>query len=165
MVKSTPGPITNEPVVALNAVVRGVFAGRLTPADCRLLLCVRIVQALAAGAIAWTTVPAGRRALKAIRPLAISCRGAVPEARILWAFEASGRWQVGRATCLARAMAAEALLEGTDRPPRIAVGVTLPAAGFLKSHAWIERDGRVLVGGSESSRQYVPFVEWNSGAI
>jgi transglutaminase superfamily protein len=149
-------------LAAVKAVVRGVRKGRLTAADCRLLACVRVLQAVAFATLACRPLPAARRALAQIRPLASAWCGAIPEARIIWAFEASAYWRIGRARCLARALAAEVLLPATDRPVMMIIGITPPTNGLLKSHAWIERDGSVLVGGSESRRQYLPFVAWNS---
>src|SRR5881398_2794783 len=51
-------------------------------------------------------------------------------------------------TCLVRALVAEMLLTGIDRPMRLMIGVRRAADSRLESHAWIERDGRVIVGGA-----------------
>ena len=160
----TLAPRNNDTVIATTALVRGVFDGRLTVADCRLLLCVRAVQALATTAVRFAAVPAIRRAFIAIRPLVLACRGAAPEARVLWAFAAIRRSSVGNARCLARALAAEVLLDPAAEPHRMVIGVSVTAPGVPKSHAWIERNGEVLLGGPESSATYVPIIDWSSGA-
>jgi hypothetical protein len=150
--------------VVPRAIVHRVRIGQLTAADCRLLACVRILQAFACAALASLRVGTVRTALARIRPLAMAWCGPASEARVVWAFEASARWRIGSATCLARALAAEALLPPADPPPTMVIGVAPPTAGVLKSHAWIERDGRVLIGGGDSLRDYVPLVAWGDRA-
>jgi hypothetical protein len=149
--------------VATIAVLRGVVDGRLTAADCRLLACVQVVLALAAAAVSCATIPAARAALRRVRPWAIFLGGPAPETRVVWAIEASGRWPAGHSTCLTRALAAELLLQPGDRPLRVVIGVASPVDGHLTSHAWIERDGRVLIGGCESRQHYIPLIAWNGG--
>jgi hypothetical protein len=156
-------PAGNEPFVVFNALIRGIRDGRVTAADCRLLVAVCIVQLLALAAVARVPIPAARRALVRIRRSALALRGAASEARVIWAIEATGRWRVGGSSCLARALAAELLLPPAVQPPTVVVGVTSLAGGRLKSHAWIERDGRVLIGGGESRREYLPLVTWSGG--
>lgn len=163
--KIVPGsPNTNDAVVTLKAVGRGVLDGRLTAADCRLLLCVRLTLALATTLVRRTTLPSARRVLAILGPMILAVRGAVPEARILWALAAAERRDVGRGRCLARALAADLLIDGTACPHEIVIGVTSPAPGLLKSHAWIERDGRVLIGGDKSIDRYSRLVAWPGGA-
>jgi len=52
---------------------------------------------------------------------------------------------VPRATCLTQALAAGALLHRTGRKPLIRIGVAKDAD--LKAHAWVECEGRVVLGG------------------
>ena len=149
-------------MLTLKAVVRGVFDGRLTAADCRLLLCVRVTLALATALVARTSLPTARRIIVALRPAVLASRGTVHEQRILWALTAAERLSVGRGRCLARALAADALLDRAGTPHRLVIGVATEAPGTLRSHAWIERNGRVLLGGAQSASQYVPVVDWVS---
>ena len=151
-------------LLVLKAVVRRLLKSELTAADCRLLACVRVLQAFAAASIACATVPSARQALAKIRPVAVALSGSAPEARIVWAFEASARWKIGHATCLARALAAEVLLPPTNHPLVVIIGITPPRNGVLNSHAWVERHGRVLIGGSDARRRYLPLVSWTSCA-
>jgi hypothetical protein len=148
---------------ALKAVVRGVRDGRLTAADCRLLVCVRLAQAFALLGITCAPVPAVRRALGRFRPWAIALGGRAPESRVIWAINASARCQAGHSTCLARALAAELLLPPAGTPLTVVIGVMPPVDGRLKSHAWLERNGRVVMGGDESRRDYFPLIAWTGG--
>jgi len=83
-----------------------------------------------------------------------------PEARIAWAIEAAGRRLPWISTCLVRALAAELFL-GNSRNGHIRIGVRRSAAGTLESHAWFERDGRTIVGGSPVA--YVDFMTLDAG--
>lgn len=77
------------------------------------------------------------------------------EARLVWAVGAAGR-AVPRTTCLVRALAAQALLARHGRPSQLRLGVARGPDGALLAHAWLEREGRVLVGGVVTER-YVPL--------
>lgn len=68
------------------------------------------------------------------------------ENQIIWAIKASSRF-VPRATCLTQAMAARMLLSSYGHEANLRIGV-LRKDDELKAHAWLEKDGRVLIGGS-----------------
>ena len=53
---------------------------------------------------------------------------------------------VPAATCLPQALAAEALLTRGGLPADLRIGVMKEASGKLLAHAWVESDGRVVVG-------------------
>jgi hypothetical protein len=152
----------------LRALTRGiqrVFDRRLSGADCCLLASVALIEAAATAAMAITTVSRARRFLGRIRPAVAAAVRRTTEPRLVWAIEASARWRFGRATCLARALAAEVLLQPSEhdaQSQRIVIGVTSPRAGVLRSHAWLERDGRILTGGADSPRLYERLVAWDS---
>jgi len=63
--------------------------------------------------------------------------------RIEWAVAAASRRIPGARTCLARAVAAEALYRAAGLPAELRIGVNLAAS--FKAHAWVEAGGRVLV--------------------
>jgi hypothetical protein len=75
--------------------------------------------------------------------------------RIVWAVGAAGRL-VPRTTCLARALAAQALLARRGHASELRLGVAGGAGRVFEAHAWLERDGRVLIGGPVDER-YVPL--------
>lgn len=85
-------------------------------------------------------------------------RVSAPE-RVAWAVAAAGRY-VLKATCLVKALAGQALLARRGHAARLCIGVAKPA-GRLEAHAWLECEGRVLLGGSEADR-YAGLVEWES---
>jgi Transglutaminase-like superfamily len=78
-----------------------------------------------------------------------------PVQRVVWAVGAAARL-VPRATCLVRALAAQTLLARRGYASELRLGVSGGLSRTFEAHAWIERDGQVLVGGPVDPR-YVPF--------
>jgi hypothetical protein len=145
---------------ALQAIARALFTRRISAGDWRLLACVRVMQALALAAVGCAPIPTVRRWLARLRPLARACAGPVSEGRILWAIDASARYRAATSTCLTRALAAEWLLGSAGAPRTMVIGVARPGGGVIHAHAWLERDGRVIVGGADATRAYVPLAAW-----
>jgi hypothetical protein len=91
----------------------------------------------------------------ATRPLAPSGSGgwgvkATPE-RIAWAVNVASQY-VPAAACLSRALAAEVLLAWHGYPAQLRIGVAKGARGQLEAHAWLEREGQILIGGAVHDR-------------
>jgi len=83
------------------------------------------------------------------------------EERVVWALEVSGRRLAGLSTCLVRALVAELLLGSPGQPTRLTIGVRHGTNGStLESHAWVAREGRVVIGGPSDG--YISLVEWSS---
>lgn len=78
---------------------------------------------------------------------------AAADLRLLQLVEAIGRRQRPTPTCLAKAAAAFLLLRRRGRAVRLVVGARKTASGF-DSHAWLEHDGIVVLGGVVAS--YAP---------
>lgn len=64
---------------------------------------------------------------------------------------------VPRATCLPRALAALVLLRSRSVPARLQIGVTRDGAGKLDGHAWVESEGRIVVGRLSNLGGYTPL--------
>jgi len=75
--------------------------------------------------------------------------------RIVWIVAAAAPL-VPRATCLVRALSAQALLARRGYASQLRLGAAGGRGRPFEAHAWIERDGQVLVGGPVDAR-YVPF--------
>ena len=83
-------------------------------------------------------------------------RGGGPSVeRIVWAVGAADRL-VPRTTCLVRALAAQALLARRGHASELRLGVGGGSGRAFEAHAWLERDGRILIGGPVEAR-YVPL--------
>ncbi|HEY7233324.1 MAG TPA: lasso peptide biosynthesis B2 protein [Gemmatimonadaceae bacterium] len=68
-------------------------------------------------------------------------------ATIVWAVEAVGR-RIPRATCLTQAIAGKLMLDAAGEQAELCLGVARAEDGALRAHAWLERDGRALLGGA-----------------
>jgi hypothetical protein len=88
------------------------------------------------------------------RPRSRSASGP-PVERIVWAVEAADRL-VPRTTCLVRALAAQALLGRRGYASQLRFGVAGGSGRTFEAHAWLERDGHVLIGGPVEGR-YIPM--------
>ena len=69
--------------------------------------------------------------------------------QIAWAVEAASR-RIPHASCLTQALATQLLLGFFGYGSRICLGVGRSEEGEFRAHVWVERDGRVLIGGAES---------------
>ena len=75
---------------------------------------------------------------------------------IAWAVTAASRY-VPRATCLTQALAAQVLVERAGLPSRVCLGVARGDGASFEAHAWLESEGRIVVGGPAIER-FIPLV-------
>lgn len=78
--------------------------------------------------------------------------------RIVWAVEAVAPRLLPARPCLPQALAARALLARRGVATTFHIGVAATPAAGLQAHAWLERDGQVLVGGADAPTRYVRLV-------
>jgi Transglutaminase-like superfamily len=95
--------------------------------------------------------PTLRKVLSLISPLIAGGGEAWSEDLLVWAVGAASRY-VPRATCLAQALAIQLVLKQSGRPASIHIGVNGVEGDHLDAHAWVESQGRILIGGSDLSR-------------
>jgi len=82
-----------------------------------------------------------------------SKEGAVDE--LAWAVEAASRY-VPRATCLVQALALQALCARRGQATTLRIGVAHGERRELEAHAWLEGEGRILIG-SRGSTGFAPL--------
>ena len=70
--------------------------------------------------------------------------------RVVWVVSVASQY-VPRATCLTQALAAQILLGRDGHPTQLRVGVAKSEEGRLEAHAWLENQGKVIVGGGDLS--------------
>ena len=80
-----------------------------------------------------------RRAVAPDRPETLSVD------RIAWAVRLCSRC-LPAFTCLTQALAAQLLLKHTGHQAHLRIGVAKGKDGRLEAHAWVESDGRIVVG-------------------
>lgn len=73
--------------------------------------------------------------------------------RVTWAVRVTSRY-VPAATCLTQALATLALLAGVGQPANIRIGIAKGGVGKLHAHAWVEIEGKVIIGKSADLAQY-----------
>ena len=69
--------------------------------------------------------------------------------KIIWAVEAVST-RVPHATCLTQAICAKLLLRWSGLRSDLCLGVAYSVSGALQAHAWLEREGRTILGGAVS---------------
>ncbi|TAJ26291.1 MAG: lasso peptide biosynthesis B2 protein [Nitrospirae bacterium] len=65
--------------------------------------------------------------------------------RLAWLVNIAGRYSFIKATCLKQALVLSWLLERRGFSTLLRIGVSRHA-GALKAHAWLEQDGRIILG-------------------
>lgn len=80
----------------------------------------------------------------------------LPVERVAWAVEATSRHTPGAKTCLTQALATQVLLARRGHPALLRIGVAKGEQKQFQAHAWVESEGKVVIGGSEPGR-YTPL--------
>ena len=111
----------------------------------RLLAQVSVLQLAVAFALRVVRWPTLRRAMPLFRAVGVTPFGAIREPDFLWALDASARRLPRVSNCLVRGLVAELVLDSREDPVQITIGVRRIAA-TLEAHAWVERNGSVIVG-------------------
>jgi len=116
---------------------------QLEPRDRRLLVWTGMVLAAARVCIWMVPFHVARRFIVPPRPAHPADRLTAP--RVRWAIGIAQRL-IPDATCLPQAIAAESLLVRDGHDVALRIGVMKNAAGKIEAHAWVECEGRVVVG-------------------
>jgi hypothetical protein len=83
-----------------------------------------------------------------------ACQASVE--RIAWAVHVASRY-VPMSTCLSQALVCQVLLSRHGYPASLRIGVTQGAGKRLEAHAWVESEGRIVVGGARDLVGYTPL--------
>jgi|SRR5271156_2602800 len=135
---------------------------RLSFLDQRLLMRAALAVVSAKLAIRTLSLPAARAAVMRLERLGWLERLGrivvpVRADRIVWAVETAGGAIPGMKNCLVQAVAAEAMLIRAGHPCELRIGAAKNGPRELIAHAWLESEGRVLIGDFELDR-YVPLI-------
>lgn len=76
--------------------------------------------------------------------------------RIVWAVEVAARHVPG-VTCLVQSVVGLEMLRQAGYQAEIQVGINGTPEQPLRAHAWVESEGRILLGGERSASQYIPL--------
>jgi len=83
--------------------------------------------------------------------------------RVVGAVEAVGRRLLGDKPCLTQALVAQRFLRQRGYDTTLRIGVAKDGRELL-AHAWLEREGRVIIGGGASPVRYKPLAPVHSEA-
>ncbi|MEM9005879.1 MAG: lasso peptide biosynthesis B2 protein [Cyanobacteria bacterium P01_F01_bin.86] len=81
-------------------------------------------------------------------------------AKLVWSIQVAGRYLPGRAKCLARALATQVLMNWYRYSSELRIGVDKTPAGEFRAHAWIEYQGRVIIGNLKDLSQFTPLIAY-----
>ena len=117
--------------------------------ECRVLLIRAFFIVLVIRLLLWVLpFTSLQKVLNALRP-----RSSLPAsnehlpAHIAWAVTVASRY-VLRATCLVQALATQVLLAGAGKSSILHIGVMKGDHAPIEAHAWVEVEGRIIIGGS-----------------
>ena len=125
---------------------------RLSPADRRLL--IRAAWLLGMVRLGLWLLPFAR--LRRLLAKARRATCSVPMDKVTWAVSVMGRY-IPVATCLAQALATQALLVRCGHPASLRIGVARSKGRQLQAHAWVESEGRIVLGDLEDLAHYTPL--------
>lgn len=83
--------------------------------------------------------------------------------RIAWAVATASRVVPRAGNCLVRALATGIVLNRHGYPSELKIGVMKPVGGGFEAHAWLESEGRVVIGDFQLD-QYVPLAATDAAA-
>lgn len=75
---------------------------------------------------------------------------------VVWAVNSACRY-IPKATCLVRALAARDVLEHSGLAAEVRIGVARDERGNVEAHAWLERQGLVVLGATDDANRFVPL--------
>ena len=81
----------------------------------------------------------------------------MPQEKISWCVKTVGNYIFGPKSCLPIALAAEILLKENGYPAIINIGVHKGDEIKLEGHAWVESEGKIIVG-EETTKYYTQLV-------
>jgi hypothetical protein len=92
-----------------------------------------------------------RKLLDRLRIKLGSLKKEFSEEQLVWSVTVVSRY-IPKATCLAQALTSQFLLQQAGHQACLHIGVTEADEGRIEAHAWVESQGRILVGGSDLHR-------------
>ena len=73
--------------------------------------------------------------------------------------------RIKRVNCLIQGFTAFTLLKQKNVPARLQIGVAKPKNGEIKAHAWLQADGRVVLGGEVELGEFTPIACFSSKCL
>lgn len=84
----------------------------------------------------------------------------LPPERIAWSVQTISRYLPGTRKCLVQSLATLAMLARRGHPAHLHIGIAKDEGGRLKAHAWVECEGKIIIGsGGVSQYTTLPLLE------
>jgi hypothetical protein len=83
---------------------------------------------------------------------------------IIWAVAVASRY-VPVATCLTQALAGQLLLNQHEAPALLRIGVAKNEQGRFQAHAWVESQGRIVIGNSPELLHFTRLQEFKGDLL
>lgn len=126
---------------------------RLAPGEQRLFLSAFFWLGVAKLGLALCSFPALTRWLSARASVRKNLTQPITVSRIVWAVTTAAWYFPTACACLPQALAAQVLLGRRNHPAEVKIGVTKAEGQVtLEAHAWLECEGRIVLGGPDVSR-------------
>ncbi len=120
---------------------------RLSGSERRLVIGAAFTVALVRVGLWTLPLTTVRRTVRKFRRSSDAAPASRPAAeRISWAVAGAARFVPGASNCMVRALAAEAMLGRFGYQSQLKIGVGKTASGQFEAHAWLESEGRILIG-------------------
>jgi hypothetical protein len=84
--------------------------------------------------------------------------------RMAWAVRTASR-RIPRASCLTQALSLQILLSDVGCPTELRIGMAKSSAGIFEAHAWLEMEGRVLIGRVPDLARYQAVLQLKEGQL
>jgi hypothetical protein len=75
--------------------------------------------------------------------------------KIIYAVNWVSFWMPGHVKCLARALTAQTLMQWYGYPSDLCIGVAKDEANVFEAHAWVEYQGKVVIGYLDNFSRFV----------
>jgi len=92
-----------------------------------------------------------RKLLDRLRPKLGSFKEEFSEEKLVWPVTVVSRY-IPKATCLAQALTAQLLLQQAGHQACLHIGIEEAEKGGIKAHAWVESQGKIIIGGFDLNR-------------
>lgn len=76
---------------------------------------------------------------------------------VAWSVAVSSRYAPGTAKCLVQALTTQLLLNRYRYPHKLHIGVAMGESRTLEAHAWVECQGKVIIGGLSNLGKFRPL--------
>jgi hypothetical protein len=83
----------------------------------------------------------------------------------IWAVNVASRYMPAGATCLARALTTRVLLSRHGYASQLHIGVAKGEQGQLEAHAWVESQGKVVIGSLSDLSRFTPLISFDKGKL